>query len=60
MTKETIYETYARTVCRNCKNRERCQEELIIKIDNTIKCDYYEQENKMPRKKKTPINWQSW
>ena len=42
MTNETIYETYSRTVCINCKNKEQCQEELRIKIDGNIKCDNYE------------------
>lgn len=42
MSEETIYETYSRTVCKICKNKEQCQEELRIKIDGTIKCDKYE------------------
>lgn len=42
MTKETIYETYTRQICSNCKNRDKCQEELKIKIDRSIKCDNYE------------------
>lgn len=45
MTKETIYETYTRQMCSNCKNRDKCQEELRKKIDNTIRCDKYEREN---------------
>ena len=43
---ENIYETYARTVCANCKNRKECREELRKRIDNTIKCDKYERESK--------------
>lgn len=39
---ETIYETYSRTVCNICKNKEQCQEELRIKIDGSIKCDNFE------------------
>lgn len=42
MTNETIYETYVRQICSNCKNREQCQEELRIKVDGTIKCNSYE------------------
>ena len=44
-TKESIYETYSRTVCSNCKNKEQCNEELRIKLNNTIKCERYEKEN---------------
>lgn len=43
---ENIYETYARTVCANCKNKKECQEELRRRIDGSIKCDKYERENK--------------
>ena len=39
---ETIFETYARTVCSICKNKEQCNEELRIRLDNSIKCDKYE------------------
>ncbi len=45
-TKESIYETYSRTVCSNCKNKEQCNEELRIKLDNTIKCERYERIDK--------------
>lgn len=43
---ENIYETYARTVCANGKNKKECQEELRKRIDNTIKCNKYERESK--------------
>lgn len=43
---ENIYETYARTVCANCKNKKECQEELRKRIDNTIKCNKYERKIK--------------
>ena len=43
---ENIYETYARTVCVNCKNRKECQEELRRRIDGSIKCDKYGREIK--------------
>lgn len=42
---ETIYETYVRTICRNCINKETCNEELRKRIDNTIKCDSYERKD---------------
>lgn len=38
---ETIYETYEKEICSNCKNRDICKEELRIRLDNTIKCDSY-------------------
>lgn len=38
---ETIYETYTRTLCSKCKNRNNCEEELRIKINNTLKCEEY-------------------
>lgn len=44
-TKETIYETYVREICSNCKNKKQCQEELRIKIDGSIKCGCYERED---------------
>ena len=37
-----LYEEYVKNVCKNCKNKENCSEELRIKIDNSIKCDKYE------------------
>ena len=38
---ETIFETYARTVCSICKNKEQCNEELHKRIDGSIKCDSF-------------------
>lgn len=49
---ETIYETYSKRVCANCKNRKECKEELRIRINGTIKCDMYERENKTEGHKK--------
>lgn len=43
---ENIYETYARIICANCKNKKECQEELRKRIDNTIKCNKYERKIK--------------
>lgn len=42
ITKESIYQTYVRTVCSICKNKKQCQEELRLRIDNSIKCKNYE------------------
>ena len=39
---ENMYETFASIVCKNCKNKENCNEELRRKIDNSIKCERYE------------------
>lgn len=39
---ETIFETFTRTVCANCKNKKECQEELRQRLDGSIKCDKYE------------------
>ncbi len=39
--KETIHETFARVLCSNCRNRLKCQEELIRRLDNSIKCYKY-------------------
>jgi len=46
MKTETIYETYARTLCKNCKNRKNCIEELKKRLGNTIYCKNYEREKK--------------
>lgn len=54
---ETIFETYARTVCANCKNRKECQEELRQRIDGSIKCDEYER-NKEEYKDESKSNKQ--
>lgn len=38
---ETIYETYTRTLCSNCKNRDLNLCEIRKRIDGTLKCCYY-------------------
>lgn len=38
---ETIYETYKRTLCSNCKNRELNLCEIRKNIEGTLKCVYY-------------------
>lgn len=38
---ETIYETYTRTLCSNCKNRKTNLCEIRKDINGTLKCCYY-------------------
>ena len=38
---ESIFETYKRTVCSICKNKD-CDEELRIRLDGTLKCESFE------------------
>ena len=38
---ETIYETYIRTLCSNCKNRSTNLCEIRKDITGTLKCSYY-------------------
>ena len=38
---ETIYETYIRTLCSNCKNRRTNLCEIRKDIIGTLKCSYY-------------------
>ena len=38
---ESIYETYTRTLCSNCKNRKTNLCEIRKDIKGTIKCCYY-------------------
>lgn len=38
---ETIYETYIRTLCSNCKNKETNLCEIRKDIRGTLKCSYY-------------------
>lgn len=41
MKEETIYETYIRTLCSNCKNREQNLCEIRRNTNNSIQCCYY-------------------
>lgn len=41
---ETIYETYIRTLCNNCKNRELNLCNITKDIKGTLRCVYYEKE----------------
>jgi len=40
-----LYETFVKEVCRNCKNKSICDEELNIKIDGSIKCESYQKDS---------------
>lgn len=41
---ESIIDTYARTICVNCKNRNTDLCDVRWTIGNTLKCVYYEKE----------------
>jgi len=41
---ETIYETYIRTLCSNCKNRRTNLCEIRKDIKGTAKCVYYQKD----------------
>ena len=43
-TKETIHETYIRTLCSNCKNRKLNLCEIRKDINGTLKCCYYDKD----------------
>ena len=45
-TNESIFETFNREICANCKKNKYCQEELRKRIDNTVKCFEYERIDK--------------
>lgn len=47
MSKETIYETYTRTVCSNCKNRKLNLCNIRKNIKGNLKCVYYEKDKEM-------------
>ena len=59
MTKENILEEYVEEICSICKHRETCQEELRKRIDNSVKCERYENGNPTTRNK-IALNWQKW
>lgn len=41
-----LFKTYTKKICSKCKNKGNCQEELRIRIDNSIKCHEYRKEQK--------------
>lgn len=54
MSKETIYETYKRELCSNCRNKNTnvnlCH--ITKNIKGNLQCCYYERENKSKGYKK--------
>ena len=46
MTKETIYETYIRNICSNCKNRKLDLCNIRKNIKGNLQCCYYYREKK--------------
>ena len=42
MSIESIFKQFNKEICNNCSNREKCQEELRIRLDGSIKCEKYE------------------
>ena len=49
---ETIYETYIRTLCSNCKNKELNLCEIRKDIEGTLKCVYYAKDKQIAGYKK--------
>ena len=49
---ETIYETYIRILCSNCKNRELNLCEIRKDIKGTLKCVYYTKDKQIEGYKK--------
>lgn len=49
---ETIYETYIRTLCSNCKNKELNLCEIRKDIEETLKCVYYTKDKQIEGYKK--------
>ncbi len=43
-TKETIYETFVRAICSNCKNRHLDLCNIRRNIEGSLKCIYYEKD----------------
>ena len=43
-TKETVYQTYIRIICSNCKNKELQLCDIRRNIKGNLKCVYYERE----------------
>ena len=40
-TKESIYETYKRTLCKECRNKNKYLCHITRTIDGKVKCIYY-------------------
>ena len=52
---ETIYQTYTRTLCSNCKNKELDLCEIRKDIKGTLKCCYYIKDKDIQGYKKDEI-----
>lgn len=39
-----ILQEYAEQICSICANRENCQEELVVKINKSVKCNEFKRE----------------
>lgn len=52
---ETIYQTYIRTLCSNCKNKETNLCEIRKDIRGTLKCIYYQKDKEIRTYKKQLI-----
>lgn len=44
---EDIIETYARTICSNCKNRKTDLCEVRWTVDNKMRCVYYKKDKQL-------------
>lgn len=44
ITKESIYQTYVRTICSNCKNRHLDLCHITIDMNGIARCRYYEKD----------------
>ena len=47
MTNETIYETYVRQICSNCKNRNLDLCNIRRNIKGNLQCAYYEKDKEI-------------
>lgn len=47
MKTETVYQTYIRTLCSNCKNRQTNLCEIRKDINGTLKCCYYDKDKEV-------------
>ena len=47
ITKESIYQTYVRTICSNCKNRHLDLCHITIDMNGKARCRYYEKDKEL-------------
>ena len=43
---ENIFKDFNSKICSNCSSRNKCQEELRVRLDGSIKCEKYERKPK--------------